>query len=58
MLVEENAVLESEITEASGKADLLKTFVKSGHLGNGLKQLREEGWLSQKEYEAFVGIFP
>jgi hypothetical protein len=53
-LIERHAVFEREISEASDKADMLKTNTIRGQIGNGLKHLKEEGWLSEKEYEAFA----
>jgi hypothetical protein len=53
-LIERDAVFEREINEASDKADMLKTNAIREQIGNGLKRLKEEGWLSEKEYEAFA----
>ena len=53
-LVEHNAVFEREIREASDKADMSRTNAIREQIGNGLKRLKEEGWLSEKEYEAFA----
>jgi hypothetical protein len=50
-------VFEREINEASEKADMLKTNVIREQIGNGLKHLKEEGWLSEKEYEAFAETY-
>jgi hypothetical protein len=52
LLIEKNAVFEREIYEAGEKTDMLKTSREQ--LSNGLKQLKEEGWLSEKEYETFA----
>jgi hypothetical protein len=52
-LIERNAVFEREINEAGDKADILRTNSAREQIKNGLKQLKEEGWLSEKEYEAF-----
>jgi hypothetical protein len=52
-LIKRNAVFEREINEAGDRADILKTISAREQIKNGLKQLEEEGWLSEKEYEAF-----
>jgi len=56
-LIERDAVFEREISEASDKADMLKTNAIREQVGNGLKRLKEEGWLSEKEYEAFAETY-
>ena len=56
-LIERDAVFEREISEASDKADMLKTNFTREQIGNGLKRLKEEGWLSEKEYEAFAETY-
>jgi hypothetical protein len=56
-LIERDAVLEGEISEACDEADLLKINSVREQIGNGLKRLREEGWLSDKEYEAFAETY-
>jgi len=56
-LIERDAVFEREISEASDKADMLKTNAIREQIGNGLKRLKEEGWLSEKEYEAFAKAY-
>jgi len=57
-LIERDAVFEREINEASDKADMLKINSMREQIGNGLKRLKEEGWLSEKEYEAFAKAYP
>jgi len=52
-LTERDAVFEREINEAGEKAGILKTDSMCEQVRNGLKQLRDEAWLSEKEYEAF-----
>jgi len=52
-LIERDAVFEREINEASEKADMLKSSAIREQISNGLKYLKEEGWFSEKEYEAF-----
>ena len=56
-LIERDAVFEREINEASDKADMLKINSMREQIGNGLKRLKEEGWLSEKEYEAFTETY-
>jgi hypothetical protein len=56
-LIERHAVFEREISEASAKADMLKTNAIREQVGNGLIRLKEEGWLSEKEYEAFAETY-
>jgi hypothetical protein len=56
-LIERDAVFEREISEASDKVDLLKPNFVREQIGNGLERLKEEGWLSEKEYEAFAQTY-
>lgn len=56
-LVERDAMLERETSEAGEKADLLETNFMHELIGNGLARLKEEGWLSEKEYEAFAKTY-
>jgi DNA repair exonuclease SbcCD ATPase subunit len=56
-LIERDAVFGREINEASEKADMLKTNVIREQIGSGLTRLKEEGWFSEKEYEAFVEAY-
>jgi DNA repair exonuclease SbcCD ATPase subunit len=51
--IERNAVFERELNEVGNEASLLKTNSMREQIGNGLKKLREEGWLSEKEYVIF-----
>jgi len=37
---------------------MLKINSMREQIGNGLKRLKEEGWLSEKEYEAFAKAYP
>jgi hypothetical protein len=53
-LIERDAVFEREISEAGGKVDLLKTSFMRERVENGLKRLKEEGWLSEKEHKVFA----
>jgi len=56
-LIERDAVFERDINEASDEADMLKIASQREQVSNGLKQLKEEGWLSEKEYEAFAKAY-
>ena len=56
-LIERDAVFEREISETSDKTDMLKINSMREQIGNGLKRLKEEGWLSEKEYEAFAETY-
>jgi hypothetical protein len=56
-LIERDAALEREINETGDKVDMLKTNAIREQIGNGLKSLKEEGWLSEKEYEAFAETY-
>lgn len=53
VLTEKNAAFAREIFEAGGKADMLKSKSKWKSIENGLEKLKAEGWLSDKEFEAF-----
>jgi hypothetical protein len=55
--IERGAVFEREINEAGDKASMLKTDSMREQVSSALKQLKEEGWLSEKEYEAFAKIY-
>ncbi|MBS7632101.1 hypothetical protein KEJ15_00545 [Candidatus Bathyarchaeota archaeon] len=52
-VLEENAALGNEISEAAVKLDIVQ--VKDGKQGikKGMDRLKEEGWLSEKEYSLF-----
>jgi DNA repair exonuclease SbcCD ATPase subunit len=52
-LIEKDAAFAREIHEFGEKTDMLKTTSTREGMRNGLKKLREEGWLSEKEYEDF-----
>jgi len=51
-------VFERETNEASGKTDMLKADNAREQIESGLRQLRAEGWFSDKEYEAFTKMLP
>ncbi|MEM2385907.1 MAG: hypothetical protein QXO67_02885 [Candidatus Bathyarchaeia archaeon] len=52
-LIEADAAFAREIYEVGEKADLLKNEAERKAIGEGLKKLKEEGWLSDKEFETF-----
>jgi len=52
-LLENTAVFEREIREASDRVNMLKASVVKEQIADGLKRLKDEGWFSEKEYEAF-----
>lgn len=56
-LIERNAALEREIYEAGDKADILKASSMREQIKSGLDRLKEEGWFSKKEYEAFAKAY-
>lgn len=49
LLMEKNAVFKREIEEAGNKANLLRTRNLRERIKEGLEQLREDGWLSERE---------
>ena len=55
--IERNPVLEREITESSMKIDILRLASVRAEFSASLKQLKEEGWLSEKEHEAFAEAY-
>jgi hypothetical protein len=57
-LMEKNAVFERETNEAGGKTDMLKATAAREQIESGLRQLRAEGWVSDKEYETFTKMLP
>jgi len=56
-LIERNVAFGREIYEAGDKADILKASSMREQIKSGLEKLKEEGWLSQREYEAFVEVY-
>jgi hypothetical protein len=56
-LIERNAVLEREINEKGSRTDILKVESAREEIQNTLKSLKEEGWLSEKEYETFAKAY-
>jgi len=53
LLMEQNAVFNREMSEACAEANILRTKNSRDSLKIGLEKLKEEGWLSEKEYESF-----
>jgi DNA repair exonuclease SbcCD ATPase subunit len=51
-LIERDAVLERELSEASEKSDILRGGSR-GQVKTALKHLKDEGWFSEKEHQAF-----
>ncbi len=55
-LIERNVAFGREVYEAGDKVDMLKASSMQEQIKSGLEKLKEEGWLSQKEYEAFAEV--
>ena len=56
-LTEQNAVFGREINEEGDRTDVLKTNFMREQIKTGLTKLKDEGWLSEKEYESFSQKF-
>ncbi len=54
VIAQQNPAMERTIYESCEKADFLKTRHSIEQLKTGLERLRNEGWLSAKEHDAFV----
>ncbi|MEM3752855.1 MAG: hypothetical protein QXM65_07950, partial [Candidatus Bathyarchaeia archaeon] len=52
-LMEKDAAFAREIHEFGEKANMLGESSRRKPLEEGLKRLKDEGWLSEKEFEAF-----
>lgn len=52
-VISQSAVLEREIDEAGSKTNILRKGLRK-KIEEGLKQLKEEGWLSEKDCETFT----
>jgi len=52
VLIQQNAVVETEIKELGARVNLLTLSAASERLQKGLAFLRDEGWLSEKEHDA------
>ncbi|MEM3618484.1 MAG: hypothetical protein QXK47_05370, partial [Candidatus Bathyarchaeia archaeon] len=53
VLMEKDAAFAREIHEFGEKANMLGESSRRKPLEEGLKRLKDEGWLSEKEFEAF-----
>lgn len=53
LLMEQNAVFNREMREACAEANILRTKNSRDSLKIELEKLKEDGWLSEKEYESF-----
>jgi hypothetical protein len=52
VLIQQNAVVETEIKELGARVNILTLSAASEGLPKGLAFLRDEGWLSEKEHDA------
>ena len=50
-LTQENPVFETEITEAGTKANILRTKELQVAIKKGLTELRDDGWISENEFQ-------
>lgn len=53
LLLEKNPVFNREVDEACNEVDILRTEESRESIKTGLKKLKEEDWLTEKEYETF-----
>jgi hypothetical protein len=56
-VIERNAVFEREINEAGDKTSILEDSLAKEQIKSGLEKLKEEGWLSEKEYGALTETY-
>jgi len=56
-LMEKNAAFARELHEAGEKADILKSDSTRKLIIEGLKKIKDEGWISEKEFETFSQKF-
>jgi hypothetical protein len=52
VLAQQSAMFETQVTELGEKANMLATSSTREEIGKGLAYLRNEGWFSDKEYNA------
>jgi hypothetical protein len=52
LLIQQNAVFEAEINESGVKANILVRDISGAEIKKGLNYLKNEGWLSDKDYDA------
>jgi uncharacterized protein YukE len=50
VLVQQNAVFETEMREMSERANILSTVSRLESIRKGLEHIRQEGWISEKEH--------
>jgi hypothetical protein len=53
VLAQQNAMFENELREKGAKTNLLTMSSVRDRIRNGLEALKQEGWLSEKEHQAF-----
>jgi hypothetical protein len=54
VLVQQNTVFETEISEMGEKANILEVTSMPERIRKGLEHLKGEGWISEKEYQILV----
>lgn len=54
MLLEKNPVFEKEMYDAGTESNILRTNELKEHLRQGLRELKDEGWISESELEVFT----
>jgi len=52
-VIEQNPVFEKEISDAGAKANILRTKESCERIKIGLESLRDEGWISESEFQTF-----
>jgi hypothetical protein len=57
-LMENNVAFNHEINEACNKVNLLQSKEATELIKNGLSKLKEQGWLSDSEFESFRQKLP
>lgn len=53
ILIKQNPVFEKEVGDAGTKANILRTKESRGRIKRGLEELKDEGWISESELQAF-----
>ncbi|MFW6110873.1 MAG: hypothetical protein ACOC6H_02425 [Thermoproteota archaeon] len=56
LLMRDNPVFNREVNEACGRVNLLQGGSYPESIESGLKKLKDEGWLTEKEYTTFYSI--
>jgi hypothetical protein len=51
VLAQQNAVFETELKEMGGRTNILTMNSMRERIQKGLEYIRNEGWLSEKEYQ-------